>query len=263
LHEQINSGIEAAFHRGILRSASIMPNGSAFEDAVRIAKSATGLGIGIHLSLVDERSTAPIAEVRGLADSSGRLPGNYKDFLLGWALRRFGERAIRAEVTAQIDRVRGAGLVPTHLDSHQHLHLLPAVLSIVLDAAVAAKIPVVRLTDEAARGGGLKRVILARLSRRALPRLRARGIRTADRFWGLARSGSMIEANLQHVLEGLEYGVNELMCHPGFSDPQTRARYPWQYRWDEEAAALMSGDIRAYIDNNGIRLTNFGDAWDS
>src|SRR5512135_3766725 len=89
LSEQINRGIESTFIRGILRSASIMPNGTAFHDAVRIAASTPGLGIGIHLSLIDEQCSARLADVQGLADVRGRLPKHYDVFLLRWLLRAF------------------------------------------------------------------------------------------------------------------------------------------------------------------------------
>lgn len=263
LSEQINYGIESAFARGILRSASIMPNGKAFEDAVRIAAATPGMSVGIHLSLVGEQCAARTDDVRGLADARGRLPKHARDFLLRWTLRRFDARQIRAEVAAQISRVLEAGIKPTHLDSHQHLHLLPPILTIVLESVKSAGIPVVRLSDDRSQGGGLRREILARLSRRALPRLRAAGIRSADHFWGLAHSGCMNETNLRRVLERLKDGVNEIMCHPGFSDPTTRARYPWRYHWDDETAALTSAEIRAYVQDHDIRLANFRDAWES
>jgi len=102
LSEQINRGIESAFVRGILRSASIMPNGKAFEDAVRIAAATPGLGVGIHLSLVDEHCAARPEDVRGLVDARGRLPKRARDFLVRWSLRRFDARQVRAEVEAQI-----------------------------------------------------------------------------------------------------------------------------------------------------------------
>lgn len=223
LSEQINRGIESAFVRGILRSASIMPNGTAFDDAVRIAAATPGLGIGIHLSLIDEQCSAQLAEVQGLADARGRLPKHYQGFLLRLLLRRFNTRQIRAEVQAQISRVLEAGIKPTHLDSHQHLHLFSPVLTVVLEEATSAGIPVIRLPDDRSQGRGIRGEILARLSRRALPRLRVLGIRSVDHFWGLAHSGCMSETNLVRVLARLKNGVNELMCHPGFSDPATRA----------------------------------------
>ncbi len=262
LSEQINRGIESAFVRGILRSASIMPNGKAFDDAIRIAAAAPGLGVGIHLSLVDEQCMGRPAAVRGLVDAQGRLPKDYRDLLLRWSLRRFDMRQIRAEVSAQISRVLEAGIKPTHLDSHQHLHLFPPILTVVVEAAASAQIAVLRLPEDRSQGRGLRGGILARLSRRALPHVRVLGIRSVDHFWGLVHSGSMNKTNLLQLLKQLKGGVNEIMCHPGFSDPATRARYPWRYHWDDETAALTSAEIRTYIQDHEIRLSSFRDAWE-
>jgi predicted glycoside hydrolase/deacetylase ChbG (UPF0249 family) len=214
-----------------------------------------------YSSLVDEQCAARIAAVRGLADAQCRLPRHAYTFLLLWSLRRFKTGQIRAEVRAQISRVLEAGIKPSHLDSHQHLHLFPPILTTVLEEATKAGIPVIRLTDDRSQGRGIKGAILARLSGRAQPRLCAFGIRSADHFWGLSHSGRMGETSLVRVLARLKNGVNELMCHPGFSDPATRARYPWRYHWDEETLALTSATIQAYIHGHNIRLANFRDAW--
>jgi chitin disaccharide deacetylase len=263
LSEQINRGIESSFLRGILRSASIMPNGKAFNDAVRIAVANPELGVGIHLSLVDEQCAARLSRLSGLVDAQGRLPKHAKKFMLLWSLRQFDARQIRTEVQAQIARVLQAGIKPTHLDSHQHLHLFPPVLTIVLAAAASAGIAVVRLPDDRSPGKGIKGDILARLSRCALPQVRATGIRSADSFWGLAHSGCMNETNILRVLMRLKGGINELMCHPGFSDAATQARYPWRYHWEEETVALTSSRVQAYVHDHKIRLASFRNAWKS
>ena len=44
------------------------------------------------------------------------------------------------EIEAQIVRVLRAGIRPTHLDSHQHVHLMPGVFDLTLDLAEAYKI---------------------------------------------------------------------------------------------------------------------------
>jgi len=86
LSEQINRGIESAFIRGILRSASIMPNGPAFYDAVRIAR-----------------------------------------LRRGWVLASIARSWMNR---APLSRVLEAGIEPTHLDSHQHLHLFRPVFNL-------------------------------------------------------------------------------------------------------------------------------------
>jgi len=52
------------------------------------------------------------------------------------------------------------------------------------------------------------------------------------------------------------------MCHPGFSTQDAEARYPWNYHWEDEAAALMSPNVAAFIQEHSIRLANFRTAWD-
>ena len=94
-----------------------------------------------------------------------------------------------------------------------------------------------------------------------LGRVRQAGLHTADWFWGLGVSGQMNEANLMETLGRLRPGVNEIMCHPGISDPETAERYPWGYSWDDELAALTSEHVRQFIESNNIRLASFADAW--
>jgi len=79
----------------------------------------------------------------------------------------------------------------------------------------------------------------------------------------------MSEANLMATLNRLQPGVNEIMCHPGMTFvgpghhvPGRQERYVrWGYSWDDELAALTSEPVRRYIEDSGIRLTSFADAW--
>ena len=252
-----------------------MPNGFAFEDALSMVRDMmsrtndkAGIGVGIHLSLVGERCAAPAADLGGMVTADGLLPDSYSTFTRLFVSRRFGAGEVRTEILAQIDRVLAAGITPTHIDSHQHLHMLPGVFEIVLDTAIDSGIPVIRVPLEhdgpGSRGLSARIIqtwILSRISRKRLQQVRDAGLRTADWFWGLGVSGNMNEANLANTLNRLRPGVNEIMCHPGISDPETAARYAWGYSWNDELAALTSDSIHGYIEENGIRLASFADAW--
>ncbi|MCL5105418.1 MAG: hopanoid biosynthesis-associated protein HpnK [Armatimonadetes bacterium] len=269
LSEQINQGIESAFQQGILRSASLMPNGAAFDDAVQIARRNPGLGVGVHISLVDEHCTAAPDEVRGLIDRDGCLPHSYGAFIAAYAGGRFGIREIRAEVSAQVARALETGLDLTHIDSHQHLHVLPRIRRVVLDAARSAGIGVVRVPYERGTFGsrmfsarGAQVSALSLLAAAFGARAGRAGMRHADHFWGLAASGHMDETALCAVLGQLRDGVNEIMMHPGFTDAKTSERYQWGYRWDDEAAALVSERVRQAVRERDIRLANFATAWE-
>lgn len=246
-----------------------MPNGNAFDNAVEIARNTPGLGVGIHISLVGERCVAPAEGIPGLADDDGYLPASYGSFVKAYALRRFGSRQIRSEIEAQVAKFVQTGLRPTHIDSHQHLHAIPEIFAVVLEQARKASIPVIRVPLERRRihprpfgVRGFALTVLDALSKTCLQKARGQGFKVADRFWGLAASGRMDEANLLRTLEFLQPGVNEVMCHPGFGDPATRERYRWDYWWEDEANALRSEQTRRLIDAHGVRLANFADAWE-
>ena len=244
-----------------------MPNGEAFDDAVRIANDNQGLGVGIHLSLVAEKCVAPAADLKTMVSEDGSLPENYSVFARQFVSRRFGTGEVRGEILAQIDKALSTGIKFTHIDSHQHLHMLPGIFDIVLQEAVDADIPAIRIPLE--RGGigsgGLMRMaqtwMLSRISQARLRQVANAGMHSADWFWGLGVSGKMNEANLLDTLGRLRPGVNEVMCHPGISDEATLDRYHWGYSWDDELAALTSEAVRGFIESNDIRLANFADAW--
>jgi len=269
LSEGVNRGIEASFREGILRSASLMANGAAFDDAVRIARQLPALGVGVHLTLMDERCIAPSGALGRMADASGRLPANAAEFTRGYLLRRFTVHEIRCEAEAQVQRILDSDIRPTHIDSHQHIHLLPGIFETVIDVVRSAGIPVVRVPYESGLSAkprfNLRRAqlsVLRVLSRSARIRVRAEELRAADHFWGLSSAGAL-GTELLPLIGMARPGVNELMTHPGISDAALHIRYRWGYEWDGEMKALCSDAARMLVENRRIRLANFREAWGS
>jgi len=118
----VNEGIEAAVQAGVVTSASLLVNTPGFEDAVRRALSlGARLGVGLHLNLTTGASVAPAARVPSLLDGAGRflpLAALIRRALLG-DLR---PEEVRVEADAQLERLRAAGITPTHADSHRHCY---------------------------------------------------------------------------------------------------------------------------------------------
>ena len=125
-------GMMEAHTAGSLMWTSIMANGIDWENAVRRARANRTLGVGVHLNLVQGRpllrvpslTNARTGEFYPLATLARRAWGSHIDA---------GE--LEAETRAQIERVRGAGLTVTHLDSHRHAHAMPGIFSVVSHAA--------------------------------------------------------------------------------------------------------------------------------
>src|SRR5580700_2334828 len=125
----VNQGIVEAHRRGILTATTLMANGAAFDDAVRLARENPSLDVGCHLVLVQGQS---------IADPSRELPLSIAE--LARVLLR-GKLPVYEELLAQVRKIVRAGIRPSHIDTHKHTHLLPPVLEAVTRIAREFRIP--------------------------------------------------------------------------------------------------------------------------
>lgn len=266
LHVAVNQGIHAAHTDGIVSSTSLMAGGAAFDDAVRIARGCPQLGVGVHLTLVGARPVLPAAEVPSLVDETGCFYGSYPLFLKRFLSGKIRLAEVERELAAQIDQVRLAGIQPSHLDSHQHLHVLPGIGGIVLDLARRFSIRAIRIPAEPVTFVGATPPALGRLVGRGgltmlanlfCQQASAAGIRTTDHFFGMLAGGQLTESALLAILQQLPVGDTELMTHPGLADPSLATLYPWGYQWDLERQASSAAAVRQLVAERQIRLISF------
>lgn len=251
----VNQGIVEAHREGILTATTLMANGDAFADAVRWSREAPSLDIGCHLVLIGGSS---VATGRPLPDTVPQL------------LAALAGREIRPyhELSAQVRTLLDAGIRPTHLDTHKHTHLAPAVLDAVARLGEEFGILWVRRPFDfplnALRGAvpRLKRVTSDALGimRRRFHRVLSRhGCRTTDHFAGFQITGRFRAAELVELLAMLPEGSTELMCHPGRCGPDLRkARTRLKESREEELRALVAPEVRAALERHGIELVNYG-----
>src|ERR1035437_9569410 len=111
-----------------------MARGAATEDAIAIARATPTLGVGCHVVLVDgEPVLSPARDIPNLADpASGRFRSSLGGFLERLLTGRIRSSEIEAETAAQIALLQSRGVVLTHIDTHKHVHIFPAVLRPVL-----------------------------------------------------------------------------------------------------------------------------------
>ena len=266
LHAAVNRGILTAHTEGIVSSTSLMAGGAAFDDAVRIARHCPQLGVGVHLTLVGARPVLPVAEVSSLLDESGAFYGSYPLFIKRFLRGKIRLAEVERELAAQIDRVRMAGIQPSHLDSHQHLHVLPGIGGLVLDLARRFSIRAIRIPAEPVAFIGATPATVGRLvGRGGLTMLAnlfrqhaaAAGIRTSGHFYGMLAGGQLTEPAILAILRRLPPGDSELMTHPGFADESLADAFRWDYQWDAERQALTAPAVRALLAERQIRLISF------
>jgi len=151
---ETSAAILEALSAGLVTHASLMATGDAFEDAVaRVAAAGVADRIGVHLVLTEGSPlTDPIAACRRFCDADGRFV-LWRGTTHVWRLEPAERRAVVAELDAQIARVRSAGIAPSHLDSHHHVHTEWALGAVTIELARRHGVPRVRLARN--RGAGL------------------------------------------------------------------------------------------------------------
>lgn len=252
----VNAGIIEAHTAGILTSTTLMANGGAFDDAVRLARLHPSLDIGVHFVLVQGRSLL-----------SGRpLPSTVARLLKSLALRRID---VYAELRAQIAAIVEAGIRPTHLDTHKHTHLLPPVLEAVARLGREFSVPWVRRPlDMPLHGSPAAIPWQVRAASRAFSALRGsfhrklarHGCRTTDYFAGFQLTGRYSADDLLNVIGNLQAGSTEFMTHPGHCTAELAAA-PTRLKQSREAElrALTDPRVAEAVRREGVRLAPYTD----
>lgn len=216
-----DEAIFAALSDEVCTAASLLATGPTAEAALRRCREA-GLAVGVHLALTE---LAPATRsVDRLVGPDGRFRPDVTAIT--------DDAGVAAEWTAQVARVRDAGVAVDHLDSHQHVHHLPVLARALREVCAATGIRRVRgmgalrVPGVGTRAGALVQPLRAARFRAGL---RRDGLVTTDGF-------ASVEAFLARAGGGRRLGWRtvELMAHPG---------NPHHARYAEELAALRSGAL--------------------
>lgn len=264
----VNRAVAELAGSGALTSATLMADGSAFSDAVGVARRTGDLGVGCHVVLVDGMPCARPDAVPSLVDRNGRFRTSLLKFVLALQSGRIPEKQIEAEACAQISRLQSAGIAVTHVDTHKHTHLFPRVARPLLRAAAACGVGGIRNPFEQAWSARLTRgALLRKLEVAALRNfqasfqrlLLASHLRSTDGSIGVSATGSLDAPTLRRLLDRAEGGTWELVCHPGYNDSDLDA-VPTRLRGtrDVEREALLKLLPEA-VHRGRVKLVSFAD----
>ncbi len=212
-------GILETYRNGVLRSTTAMCNAGYIKEAAEMAKDCRDLGIGVHLVLTHGR---PLTENRTLHDRNGNFYKNKEVFS-----HDLDTEELYREWKAQIERfIELFGKMPTHIDSHHHVH----------DATEQTRAVALRLCEEY----GLE-------------------CRKYSRFRfveGFYESGAN-EETLYRLLKEHAGEDIEIMCHPGFCDLQLYRMSSYNLQRVVETDILCSDRLKQYLKDNGIESVHY------
>ena len=145
----VNVAIKKAYDEGILNSASLMVNQKYAADAVQMSKNMPDLMLGLHVNLTNEYSAAEAEKISLLVDKNGKFKNGFLKLLLLSIFRphKFKQQ-VRIEIEAQVEKARQMGVKLTHIDSHRHVHMIPAVFDVFEEVMKKYNIKKTRVMNE-------------------------------------------------------------------------------------------------------------------
>ena len=252
----IAAAVESLVRRGRVQAVSCLVTAAGWpRDARRLAGLGAGVEAGLHLDL-----TEGPARTEALARAWPRPPSLPR--LLAWAhLRRLPLAALRAEVAAQLDAfIAATDAPPRFVDGHQHVHHLPGVRDLVLEAIEGLQPrPAVRNTGRIlGPGHAFKRAVIGASGGQDLRvELERRGLAHNAALTGVYGFDDDYGKLVRGWLGSVPGDGALLFCHPAAAsgvapgDPLGAAR-------PRELAYLLGDDFGCDLEAAGVTL---GSVW--
>lgn len=267
----VNRAIRELHQSGVLTSATLMATGQAFDDAVAIALANPTLGVGCHIVLTDGMPVSHPSSIPSLMGADGKhFRPSLADFVQALLRGTIREREIECEARAQVQKLQQAGIDVTHLDTHKHTHMFPAVTRPLLRIAENSSICAIRNPFEPkwcrslGKGKFGRRLQLALLDGLhsqfdAHRQIRHSYVLSTQGTIGISATGQLDAGALHKIFEDAPDGLWELVCHPGYNDAElatitTRLR---SHR-DVEREALLKVIPQFLAQPNPPELINYG-----
>ncbi len=231
----VNLGIIDAYQNGVVTSTTMMVNMPGVEHAVALTLENPGLGVGIHLVL--DCGEPVNANVPSLIDDEGRF---HKAESLSQKAKLSD---IEKELNSQIEKFHSLGLVPTHLDSHHHVHGHEKIYPIIEKIAELYQLPIRKVSADPNHSSNLH-------------------LQTTQFFIHKFYGNDLTVPFFLDMLEELEpFETAELMCHPAFIDEPLLTGSSYALQRVRELAILTDSAVKEAIVNKKIQLVTYKEAF--
>jgi len=266
----VNEAIEDAHRHGILTAASLMVGAAAAADAVLRARRLPSLRVGLHVVLVEGKPVRPPESIPHLVDEHGEFGTHLVRAGFRFFFRPRVRRELAEEIRAQFEAFQATGLVLDHVNAHNHMHLHPTVMGLLVTIGREFGLSAVRVPCEppvvswrAARSALAKRLFRSVCLAPWIAVLRHQaaraGLKSNDFALGVHDSGNMDAELVERLLGHLPEGVTEMYFHPATRRCPELDRHMPEYRHEAELAALKSRGVVEALQSHQVRRIAFAD----
>jgi len=235
------------FNKGLLTSATMMPNMPVFDKASEYALQHPEFSFGLHLCLSDEIPVTDPKLIPSLVNSEGLLWPTRELWKRSF-LQRLSKKELYLEIEAQLIGISSAGIEISHIDGHGHVHKIPQIVSVLKKLMRKYNIGAIRRTQNIYHKK-TEHSFLGRTYNALLDHCLSRCGKTTQYFLMVAgvldNSDGSWWAN---SIRKLSAGRTEIGVHPGYEDS-------WRIL---ETKPLLSDGGRA-VEANNIQLITYRD----
>ena len=236
-----NYGIVDCYLAGILTATTLMNNQPATEQAYALAKEHPGLDVGIHFVLTHGRPLAPAEKIPSLVNEDG-------SFLCLDDLREgiVNPEEVYYEWSLQLARQIDNGILPSHADSHHHVHMAPELFPIFCRLAAENNLAI-RFFDD-----------LVPADQAEWYAQKRQQFKQADLFRGdfYAEKVSFDYFKTLPLREDISV---EVMAHPAYLDQRINQTSSYNLERVMETAVLTDPALKEFLVGEQVKLISFKD----
>ncbi len=231
----VNQAIFKAHTKGVLNSASLMINQQFVGEAVTLAKQMPNLTMGLHINLTNGTTAMDPCTIPLLVGKDGKFKNGFvKLFLSSFLHPKKLRQQSYLEIKAQIEKYLKTGLTLDHLDSHRHVHMIPAIFKAVKQLQSEYHVPRIRVMNEnlfntIRQNKGLSYLFDGGIIKYFLLRFLSLWNHHNEQtyFYTILYTCKLSTAQFQHIKIPDKYHAVEIMIHPGMPELDSGKDYVW------------------------------------
>ena len=214
LTESTNEAIIHLKKINMLKSTSLIVNGNSIQSAINSWKEFKDFPLSLHLCLTEGPATGDLHKLKNLSNKDGTLSKSFFQLLMISCLpkknqyRKLIRNELKHEIVSQIQKYKSlTKLEILYIDGHQHIHLIPIVMEILIELKDQFRVKWIRTTSEPIatgislekwrmaliKKGVFKWIVLQILSYFANIKIKESYLQTNSAFSGVLFTGMMQE----------------------------------------------------------------------
>jgi len=228
---EVNRGIFIAHEKGVVTDSSLLIKGFYAQQAMEMIKKTPSFQVGLHVDLdpllgwespgIERLPRQKLLEMMNEPDFAGR---------------------VKKEINNQMTAFLKEGLIPSHIDTHHHVHGFPQIFEHLIEAMDRHGIKAIRFSK---KGYSL-------LGREDIPITPAHTQWMEDtlRKKKILHPHHLIDPIVSFSLKEIPAGVSELMVHPSMGGDKWRQR---------DFEMLVDPRFMSMVKDEGIQLIGFAE----